>query len=79
MTETVVNIHEAKTHLSKLLARVSKGEEIVLAKAGKPIARLVPIEPPRQPRKPGGAEGLIVIHDDFDDPLPDEFREAFGL
>ena len=74
---TTVNIHEAKTHLSKLLARVSQGEEIVVAKAGKPIAKLVPIEAPRQPRTPGSAKGRIVIHDSFDAPLPDDLLDAF--
>jgi len=66
-----VNVHEAKTHFSKLLERVAKGEEVVIAKAGKPVARLVPIAEPPQPRKLGGIEGLIEIPDDFDAPLPE--------
>ena len=66
-----VNVHEAKTHFSKLLERVAKGEEIVIAKAGKPVARLVPISEPLQPRKFGGFEGQIWIADDFDAPDPD--------
>jgi prevent-host-death family protein len=66
-----VNIHEAKTHLSKLLRRVMNGEEIVIAKAGKPIAILSPIVPVPQPRVPGNDKGKIVIHPDFDDPLPE--------
>jgi len=78
MLDEVVNVHEAKTHLSKLLARVSQGEEIVLAKAGKPIAKLVPIERPHRSRKPGGAKGLVIVHDSFDDPLPDDLLDAFG-
>lgn len=72
-----VNVHEAKTHLSKLLARVQKGQEVTIAKAGKPVARLVPIEPPPQPRKPGGSKGKIWIADDFDAPLPDDLLDLF--
>lgn len=72
-----VNIHEAKTHLSKLLARVRKGEEIVLAKAGKPVAKIVPFEAPSKRRVPGSARGLVKIYDNFDDPLPDEILDAF--
>ena len=69
-----VNVHEAKTHFSRLLERAHAGEEIVLAKAGKPYARLVPLEAPRSERKPGALRGL-VIHDSFFDPLPeDELR-----
>lgn len=70
----VVNVHEAKTHLSRLLARVAAGERIVIARAGKPIAVLVPIEEPSA-RKPG--RDRIVIHADFDEPL-DEFDPASG-
>jgi prevent-host-death family protein len=62
----VVNVHEAKTHLSRLLARVEAGESIVIARAGRPIAVLSPAQGPR-PRKPGNEP--IVIHDDFDAPL----------
>ena len=72
-----VNIHEAKTHLSQLLARVKEGEEIIIAKAGKPIARLVPlVERPVQ-RVPGSAKGQIAIASDFDAPLPEAILEAF--
>ena len=72
-----VNVHEAKTHLSKLLARVKEGEEIIIAKAGKPIARLVPVlERPAQ-RLPGSAKGQIVMATDFDAPLPDSVLESF--
>lgn len=72
-----VNIHTAKTHLSRLLSEVAAGEEIVIAKAGKPIARLVPFAPRREPRKPDLLKGQIWIADDFDDPLPDEIMAAF--
>lgn len=67
-----MNIHEAKTHFSKLVDRVLQGEEVVIAKAGRPVARLVPL-PPRVPRRtPGSARGLIEIGADFDEPLPDD-------
>jgi prevent-host-death family protein len=75
MTATV-NIHEAKTHLSKLIERVRLGEEIIIAKAGTPVARLVP-EKRREPRKPGSAKGQIWIADNFDDPLPDDLLDLF--
>ena len=67
----IVNIHEAKTHLSRLLARVEAGERIVIARAGHPIAELAPITHTRPPRVPGMDRGRVVIHDNFDDPLPD--------
>ncbi len=67
-----MNIHEAKTHLSRLLARVAAGEEIVIAKAGKPLARLVPYDRPSEDRKPGLATGLVEIADDFDAPLSED-------
>jgi prevent-host-death family protein len=70
MTETVVNVHEAKTHLSRLLARVEAGERIVIARAGHPVAELIPTSK-RAPRTPGMDRGKVVIHDNFDDPLPD--------
>jgi prevent-host-death family protein len=74
---TTVNIHSAKTHLSGLLKRVQAGEEIVIAKSGKPIARIVPIAEPPKPRVPGGAKGLMTMSDDFDAPLPDDLLEEF--
>ena len=61
------------------MARVQKGEEVIVAKAGKPVARLVPIEPAIGPRKPGTAKGMFRMHDNFDDPLPPEIAKAFGL
>lgn len=70
-----VNIHEAKTHLSKLLARVGAGEEIIIAKAGKPVARLVPVA--KQHRVPGSAKGKIIVADDFNAPLPETVMEEF--
>ena len=71
-----VDVHEAKTHLSKLLERVWLGEEIVIARAGEPVARLVPERRPRR-RRPGSAKGKIVIHDAFYDPLPDDVPDLF--
>ncbi len=74
---TTVNIHEAKTHLSQLLQRVSTGEEIIIAKAGIPIARLVPFTEQVVERLPGSAKGLITLAPDFDDPLPDDILAGF--
>lgn len=72
-----VNVHDAKTQFSKLLAKVSNGEEIIIAKAGKPVARLVPIvERPKQ-RMAGTAKGKIFIAEDFDAPLPDVVLNTF--
>lgn len=72
-----VNIHEAKTHLSKLLKRFMGGEEIIIAKAGKPIARLSPLTEPPADRVPGNDAGEIMISSDFEAPLP-EFEEYTG-
>jgi prevent-host-death family protein len=71
-----VNVHEAKTHLSRLLLRVAGGEEIVIARAGKPVARLVPIDPKPQ-RVIGQDEGLFEVPEDFDAPLPDKVLALF--
>ena len=65
-----VNIHEAKTHLSRLVERVEGGEEIVIARAGRPVARLVPFRARRPPRVPGLWEGRVTIAADFDAPIP---------
>jgi prevent-host-death family protein len=72
-----VNIHEAKTHFSKLIERVLQGEEITIAKGGKPVARLVPAEIAKAHRVPGSARGLVKIHADFDAPLPKKLLRAF--
>ena len=69
--DTKVNVHEAKTHLSKLLQRVMNGERIIIAKAGKPIALLSPIEAVPEPRIPGNDRGKVVMGPDFDAPLPE--------
>jgi len=72
-----VNIHQAKTHLSKLLQRTMAGEEIVIARAGVPIARLVPVQPEKAPFPLGIDEGAFEVPEDFDDPLPPELLAAF--
>lgn len=72
-----MNIHEAKTHLSRLVERVEAGEEITICRAGRPVARLVSFAARREPRRPGFWKGRVVIGPNFDDPLP-EFEEAFG-
>jgi len=75
-----VNIHEAKTHLSRLVEEAAAGEEIVIAKAGKPVPRLVALpSETKQPRRPGSKPGKIKIHDNFDDPLPPDMARAFGM
>lgn len=72
-----VNVHEAKTHLSKLLQRVSLGEEVIIAKAGRPVAKLVAIPSERPRFKFESAKGEFVVPDDFDDPLPKEIEDLF--
>jgi prevent-host-death family protein len=72
-----VNIHEAKTHLSRLLERVAMGEEVVIAKAGKPVAKLVAIQSERRRFSLGSAKGEFVVPDDFNDPLPKEVQDLF--
>lgn len=71
-----VNVHEAKTHLSRLLKRVAAGHEIIIAKAGRPIARLIPFARPGT-RPLGMDVGRVVIVDDFDAPLPEDIRKDF--
>ncbi len=77
MPDVVFNLYQAKSSLSRLVDRAAAGEEIVIAKAGKPLAKLVPIAKATQPRRPGGWEGRVFIADDFDDPLPDEIQAVF--
>ena len=72
----VTNVQEAKTHLSRLLERVQDGNEILIGKAGKPIAKLVPFSPSDQPRQIGGWENQVVISEDFDE-LPPKILSAF--
>lgn len=72
-----VNIHEAKTHLSRLLDEVAGGAEVIIARAGRPVARLVRLESPRQPKRLGLLRGACIIPDDFDAALPEESLSAF--
>ena len=72
-----INIHDAKTHFSKLIEAVTQGERVIIAKAGKPVVELVAIEPAPPVRKPGSLKGKIKIADDFDAPLADEILNAF--
>jgi len=69
---TVVTIHYAKTNLSKLLAQVAEGEEIVIARGKTPVARLTPMTPVRKERRPGRLKGIISFDDRFFEPLPDD-------
>jgi prevent-host-death family protein len=73
----VVNIHEAKTHFSRLLERVAMGEEVVIAKAGKPVAKLVALSKRPKNRILGSARGEFTVPDDFNDPLPKEIEDLF--
>lgn len=74
---SIINTYEAKTQLSKLIERAAAGEEIIIAKAGKPVARLTAYTEPAKPREGGQLRGKIWIADDFDDPLPDDLLRAF--
>lgn len=72
-----INIHQAKTHLSKLLQRVALGEEIIIASRGVPVAKLVPFENEQSSRPLGIDRGKFTVPDDFNDPLPDEILNGF--
>ena len=74
---TTVNVHAAKSQLSRLLDAAAAGEEVIIAKAGKPIAKLAAIEQKKERRKLGTLAGQFRVPDDFDDPLPDEIVDAF--
>ena len=75
---TTLNLYEAKTQLSKLVDRAAAGEEIVIAKAGKPKAKLVPYEPPRKKRVFGqNLLGMTYMAEDWDGPLPPEIQKYF--
>ena len=73
----ITNISEAKSQLSALIEKVRAGKEVTLGKAGKPVAKIVPYDRSKEPRKPGALRGKIHIAKDFDD-LPDELAVAFG-
>ena len=72
-----VNVHAAKSQFSRLLDAAVSGEEVIIAKAGKPMVRLVPIEGKKERRKLGTLAGQFRVPDDFDDPLPDEMLDDF--
>ncbi|MBZ4687690.1 MAG: hypothetical protein PWQ96_83 [Clostridia bacterium] len=77
MADNKINIHEAKTYFSKLVARVNDGEVFIIAKAGKPVARLVPIKEKVSKRSPGSAKNKVVVAPDFNAPLPEELLKEF--
>jgi prevent-host-death family protein len=75
----IVNLYEAKTNLSQLVKEAAAGEEIIIARAGKPAARLLPLATASEPRKPGGWEGRVWMSDDFDAELPpDELDDWYA-
>lgn len=74
----ITNISEAKAQLSSLIERVTSGEDIIIGKAGKPVARLIRYENNRKPRRPGALKGKIKIAEDFDE-LPDDIAGEFGM
>ena len=73
----MVNVHEAKTHLSRLLEEVRQGEEVVIAKAGKPVARLVAVSEQPKRRQPGSTRGQIWMAKDFEAALPEDIQRFF--
>ena len=77
MAENIFNLYEAKTALSRLVDRASRGEEIIIAKAGTPMAKLVPVRNENARRKPGSWKGQVYMSDDFDEPLPTDIVAAF--
>lgn len=74
-----VDIHEAKTHLSRLVEDAAAGDEIVIAKAGRPVARLVPLARQARQKRVGVLKGKLVVPDDFDSPLAPEALSTFGI
>jgi prevent-host-death family protein len=73
----IINLYEAKTSLSRLVERAAAGEEIIIAKAGQPKARLVPLADRVEGRQPGGWEGKVWVAEDFDEPLPADILASF--
>jgi prevent-host-death family protein len=74
---TTVNIHEAKTHLSKLIEKVTNGEEVIIARAGKPVVRLTSLEPAAPRSRIGFMEGQFKVPEDFDTMFQDEIEKMF--
>jgi prevent-host-death family protein len=77
MATTIINIHEAKTHLSRIVEDVAAGAEVIIAKAGRPVARLVPLGPAVKKKHLGLLRGAFTVPDDFDAPLPQDVLDAF--
>jgi antitoxin (DNA-binding transcriptional repressor) of toxin-antitoxin stability system len=75
---TIVNIHEAKTHLSKLVDQAARGEAVVIARAGKPLVRMAALDAPAKPKRLGFLEGEIEVPDDFDVMAADNIGDLFG-
>jgi prevent-host-death family protein len=78
-TETIINIHEAKTHLSKLVEKAAKGESFVIAKAGRPMVKVSALDAPAMPRRLGFLAGAFTVPDDFDRMGADAIEHLFGL
>lgn len=76
---TFINIHEAKTHLSRLVDQAAKGESFVIAKAGKPVAKVTAVDTPEKTRRLGFMQGQIKVPDDFDRMAADEIAGLFGI
>jgi len=74
---SIINIHQAKTHLSRIVEEVAAGAEVIIAKAGKPMARLIPLTGVKRPKKLGLLKGKIKIPDDFNSPLPEDVLAEF--
>ena len=73
-----VNVHEAKTHLSRLLDQALAGEDVIIMRSGKPLVKLTPLPSAPRPRVVGSGKGDFIVPDNFDAPLPDEILDAFG-
>jgi prevent-host-death family protein len=74
---SIINIHEAKTHLSRIVDEVAAGAEVIIAKAGKPMARLSPLSGVRRKKRLGLLKGKIKVSDDFNTPLPEDVIASF--
>lgn len=72
-----INIHEAKTHLSRLVEQAAAGEEVIIAKAGRPMARLVPMNPVSHTKKLGMLRGKVKVPENFNTPLPEDIQRLF--
>ncbi len=73
----IFNIHDAKTHFSQLVKNALNGDEIIIANSGEPLIKFTPYEKRKSPRKGGQLKGILIISDDFDDPLPNEYLKGF--